>query len=192
MYRLPLVSLIAVLGSVVALSDVNKQCIADNNEAWSNDNLIGTWYLIWKFELFGGLVPSSSCPERNYTKPTADEIQQYKNKYNDPNLPYNVDDNPVLVKDQSVVDGLIIGHNIAKFYVLTPNTTMVLNMDGYAVDAYRLLTPKYIMYTQCALRGHVRWLMTSDRHAPVDEMEELIKNTPELNHLNSGQRFCAT
>lgn len=191
MYRLLLVSLLALFGSVVALSDVNKACIAENSEDWSNDNLIGTWYKIWKFTLFGGLVPSQSCLELIFTRPTPDIVQEYKNKYNDPALPYNIDDNPMLLNDGYHLDGLLFGHNIAKFFVLTPNTTGILNWDGYAVNAYRQLTPKYIMYTECALRGHTRWLLTNDRFAPVTEIEELIKITPELNRLDQ-QRYCAT
>lgn len=191
MYRLLLVSLLALFGSVVALSDVNKACIAENSEDWSNDNLIGTWYKIWKFTLFGGLVPSHTCPELIFTRPTPDIVQEYKNKYNDPALPYNIDDNPMLLNDGYHLDGLLFGHNIAKFFVLTPNTTALLNWDGYAVNAYRQLTPKYIMYTECALRGHTRWLLTNDRFAPVTEIEELIKITPELNRLDQ-QRYCAT
>ncbi|KOB75071.1 Uncharacterized protein OBRU01_08469 [Operophtera brumata] len=146
---------------------------------------------MWKFTLMGGMVPFVSCAELNFTKPTADIVQEYKNKYNDPDLPYNIDDNPVLVNDGYAVEGLVFGHNIAKFYVLTPNTTSPLNWDGYAVYAYRQLAPKYIMYTECALRGHSRWLLTTDRYAPVDEIQDLIKKTPELNHL-AGQRYCAT
>ncbi|KOB51887.1 Uncharacterized protein OBRU01_26958, partial [Operophtera brumata] len=162
MYRLLLVSYLALFGSVIALSDVNKECIAENSEAWSNDNLIGTWYKMWKFTLMGGMVPFVSCAEFNFTRPTADIVQEYKNKYNDPDLPYNIDNNPVLVNDGYAVEGLVFGHNIAKFYVLTPNTTSPLNWDGYAVYAYRQLAPKYIMYTECALRGHSRWLLTTD------------------------------
>lgn len=191
MYCVMLISLLALFGPVIALSDVNQQCITENSEPYSNDNLIGTVYMIWKFTLFGSMVPFQNCPERIFSRPSAVEIQEYKNKYNDPNQPFNIDDNPVKVTDGFNVDGMIFGHNIAKFYVLNPNSTMVLGWDEYVVNAYRQLTPKFIMYTECALRGHIRWLLTNDRYAPVEEIEEVIKNTPELSRMEQ-QRFCAT
>lgn len=195
MYRFLLVLLLAACVTAAVLSDVNQSCINENSEAWSNDHLVGAWYKIRKYTLFGGLVPSISCSAMNFTKPTGARLQEYKDKYNDPNQPFNLDHNPILVlSDDDRIerkdDAMVMGNNIAKFYILAPDNPMSLGWDNYKVDAYRILTPKYIMYSECAMRGNTRWLLSTDRSPPVDEVTQLAKNTPELARLEE-LRFCA-
>lgn len=189
MYQILAVTLLGLLTSAAALSDVYQQCIAENSDSFSNDILVGSWYEMYKFTLFGSPPASTWCTENIFTKPSAAVLAEYKAKYNDPNLPYSLDDNPVIRNDSYWV-GMVTGNNMAKFYVFDPKEAAVLS-DGYSVTAYRPLGNDYIMWHDCSLRGHTMMLYAKNRYAPVAEMEELIKNTSQLNRLFS-QRYCAT
>ncbi|XP_028039450.1 uncharacterized protein LOC114249929 [Bombyx mandarina] len=179
---------LACLVPAFALTDIDIKCMANNEEHLSNDRLLGTWYIMYTFSFMGGVIPTTACTNITITKPTAEDLQLFKDEYLAPGLPYSFEDNPVLsTKGQE--NGMLIGNNRAKFYVLKPNDGF-LNPFGYEVQAYQFLTEKFVMHTPCPLRGNRRMLLSNDRHATVEEMERVIKNTRELNILERN-RFCA-
>ncbi|XP_021195334.3 uncharacterized protein LOC110379847 [Helicoverpa armigera] len=178
---------ICVISTVYALSEVNEKCIAANNGSISNEFLIGTWHKVYLYKL-DGPVPTCTCPNVTFYKPTHAEIEEYRQKYKATELPQTIGDDAI-VADRGYIKGLILGQGEAKTYILDPKSAMILNMEGYEVYVYRRLSDKFVFFWRCALRGHSKWLMTNDRNATEEEIQQIIKDRPEVFN-KYGQRFC--
>lgn len=178
-----------VVATVLALTDVEKDCIAKNNSTtMSNDFLFGTWYKIYKF-IHLGPYPTCSCLNVTFSRPTEEELKGYRDKYGSVNLPHEIDDDAVL-EDINYMKGLLLGGSVTKTYIIDPESVMVNNLNGYEVNVYRRVNDKYMIYWQCALRGHVKWLLTRDPNAPEVELQKIIRDRPEIMYKDSGVRFC--
>uniref|UniRef100_A0A2A4K0S6 Lipocalin/cytosolic fatty-acid binding domain-containing protein n=1 Tax=Heliothis virescens TaxID=7102 RepID=A0A2A4K0S6_HELVI len=179
--------LISIFATVYALSDVNQQCIAANTGSISKDFLLGTWFKVYQFKIFGP-VPTCSCPNVTFYKPTQDELGEYREKYQKLELPNPIADDGI-VAEEAHYKGLISGQGETKTYLLDPRSAMVLNSEGYEVNVYRRLSDKFIFYWPCAMRGHEKWLLTNDRNATEEEMQQIIKDRPEVFNMEI-QRYC--
>lgn len=173
--------------TVIALSDVNTDCIARNNGTISNDVLLGTWYKIYNFMNLG-MYPTCSCPKVTFTRPTEEELRQYKEKYRSVDLPHEIGDD-ALVEDRSYVKGLVLGRAEAKTYIIDPESMMRSNEEGFEVYIFKHINDKYILFWHCSWRGAVQWLLTRDPKASEEEMQQIISDRPEIKY-KSGVRYC--
>lgn len=174
--------------TVIALSDVNTDCIASNNGTISNDFLLGTWYKIYKF-IHLGPYPTCSCPNVTFSRPTEEELRGYREKFRPIDLPHEIGDDAV-VADRGYIKGLVLGGAETKTYIIDPKSVIRSNEEGYEVHVFRRISDKYMLWWQCSLRGHEKWLLTRDRHAPEVEMKKIIWERPEVAHKENGVRYC--
>ncbi|XP_022834753.1 uncharacterized protein LOC111362322 [Spodoptera litura] len=169
---------VSVIVSVIALSDVNQNCMAKNNGTMPNEFLIGTWYLVYQFDHIGP-IPTCTCPNVTFTRPTEEELRGYREKYGRYDLPQNITEDS-LVADKGYIKGLLLGGLETKTYIIDPKSVMVGGPEGYEVMVYRRINEKFAFFWRCAMRGHVRWLMTNDRNATDEEMQLAIKGRREV------------
>ncbi|KAJ8723101.1 hypothetical protein PYW08_003013 [Mythimna loreyi] len=172
----------------LVLSDVNKDCIAKNNGTTSNDYLLGTWFKIYQFHHLGP-YPTCSCLNVTFNRPTNEEIRSYREKYNSVDLPNNIGEDAVVVDRKFYTKGLLLGNSEAKTYILDSHSAIRL-LEGYEVHVYKRINNKYMLFWQCCLRGHVKWLLTRDQNSSEAEMQQIIRDTPEITHKNTGVRYC--
>ena len=176
------------VATVLALSDVNTDCIARNNGTIPNDFLLGTWYKIYNF-IHLGPYPTCSCPNVTFTRPTVEELREYREKFRTIDLPHAIGDDAV-VADRGYIKGLVLGGAETKTYIIDPHSVMRSNEEGYEVYVFRRINDKYMLFWQCCLRGHVKWLLTRDRHALESEMQKIIRERPEVTYKANGVRYC--
>ncbi|CAH0719791.1 unnamed protein product, partial [Brenthis ino] len=189
MFRLfNLFVILIYLTYVVSLSDVDRACANTYSDAASNDDLLGTWYDVFKFAHNLNLPPSSSCRESVVTRANQSEVQRYSEAYR-LNNPYSFDDNPVLINDNFFF-GMLMGKTATRFYVSDPNTTFYRE-DSYEARVYRRINDEYMLFHRCAMRGNVKWLLSKKRNPSTAELNEVIKSIePEVRDFQT-QRFCA-
>lgn len=181
-------TVLSITVTVIALSEVNTDCIAKNNGTISNDYLLGTWFKIYQFHHLGP-IPTCSCPNVTITRPTEEELREYTEKFRTVDLPHKIGDNAVVV-DRGYIKGLVLGSSEAKTYIIDPHSKMRSNLEGYEVYVYKRVNNKYMLFWQCCLRGHVKWLVTRDRNAPEAEMQKIIWDRPEITYKTTGVRYC--
>ncbi|CAH0682939.1 unnamed protein product [Spodoptera exigua] len=172
------VTAVSIIVSVMALSDVNQRCIAENNGTMSNDFLLGTWYFVYEFNHIGP-IPTCTCPYITFTRPTEEELSKYRAKFDSYDLPHKITEDS-LVADNGYVKGLVLGGLETKTYIIDPNNAMGSGAEGYEVYVYRRINEKFAFFWRCAMRGHVRWLMTNDRNATEEEKQLAIKDRSEV------------
>lgn len=172
---------------VISLSDVDRACANTYSDAASNDDLLGTWYDVYKFSLNLNLPPTSTCRESVVTRANQSEVQRYSKAYRLDN-PYSFDDNPVLMNDDYFF-GMLMGKTETRFYIYDPNT-IFYQEDRYEARVYRKVNEEYMLYHRCAMRGHEKWLVSKKRNPSTAELNEVIKSIePEVRNLQT-QRFC--
>ncbi|KAF9417560.1 hypothetical protein HW555_005390 [Spodoptera exigua] len=172
------VTAVSIIVSVMALSDVNQRCIAENNGTISNDFLLGTWYFVYQFDHIGP-IPTCTCPNTTFTRPTEEELSGYRAKYGSYDLPHKITEDS-LVADRGYIKGLILGGLETKTYIIDPKSVMSSGPEGYEVYVYRRINEKFAFFWRCAMRGHVRYLMTNDRNATEEEKQLAIKDRSEV------------
>ncbi|XP_073955093.1 uncharacterized protein [Choristoneura fumiferana] len=170
-----------------AMKTVNY-CIHMNNETLSSNQLSGTWYSVYKFALTLNLVDTSECPMNIFTKPTKEELDEYKTKYDIKNETFSFDDYPLLVWDGRL-KGIVVGNTKAKYYFLEPKSTMRLS-GMYEVMVFRPISDEYLIFYECSLRGHVKWLWSRRNNQTDEEIVNVVKGIKEVANKET-QRFCA-
>ena len=174
--------------TVLALSDVNTDCIARNNGTISNDFLLGTWYKIYNFINFGS-YPTCSCPTMKFMRATEEDLRAYRGKYSSMDLPHAIGEDAAVI-DRGYVKGLVLGGAETKTYIIDPESVMRSNDEGYEVYVFRRINDKYMLFWQCGWRGAVQWLLTRDQNAPEEELQKIISERPEITHKKNGVRYC--
>lgn len=189
----PLIALVFIffVKYSLSLSEVDQECVnrRTNRESFNNDELLGKWYRIIHFN---PAMNSSSefCKRVTFTKANQDEISRYKAKYNSQTVPYNLDDNPVLVKDTSgLCDGMLVGYKRAKFFVMDPNIHAFLP-EGYSAQVYIPLSDKFVLFYECSLRRIMIDLLSREKHPSENELKAVIAKVRDLKHMPQA-RFCA-
>ncbi|KAF9801984.1 hypothetical protein SFRURICE_004235 [Spodoptera frugiperda] len=186
--RIICVTAFCTIASVISLSDVNQNCMAKNNGTTTNDYLIGTWYFVYQFDHIGP-IPTCTCPNITFTRPTEEGLSGYRAKYGRYDLPHNITEDSLVADKGYHMKGLLLGGLETKTYILDPKSHMIGGLDGYEVMVYRRIDEKFAFFWRCALRGHVRWLMTKDRNATDEEMQLAIKDRREV--FNKGiRKYC--
>ncbi|XP_047531412.1 uncharacterized protein LOC125067077 [Vanessa atalanta] len=180
----------AVFGNVIALTEVEQACINTYSEPLDNDFLIGTWYDVYKFAIILNLIPSSSCVKTVITKAPPSDVQRYVDAYKLEN-PYSFNDNPILLdRHNGQFKSMIMGHNQAKFLVYDPETTYFLE-DRYEARVYMKVNDDYMLFHQCSLRGHQKWLLSRKNSTTIEELDAVLKSIQsEVRNLET-QRYCA-
>ncbi|XP_046978200.1 uncharacterized protein LOC124543918 [Vanessa cardui] len=180
----------AVFGNAIASAEVEQACINTYSEPFDNDFLIGTWYEVYKFAFFLNLVPSLTCTKIVITKANSSEVQRYIDAYESEN-PFSFDDNPILMdRSNGQFKGMIMGNNQAKFFIYDPKSVFFWE-DRYDARVYMKVNDDYMLYHQCALRGHQKWLLSRKNSTTVEELDAVIKSIQsEVRNLET-QRFCA-
>lgn len=178
------VLLIKVVFSEVTLLDkamgTVNYCIYMNNGTLSSNQLSGIWYAVYKFALMSNLVGTSECPTVTFTKPTKEEVDKYKAKYDIKNEPFSFDDDPLLVSERDgKLKGIVVGHTSAKYYFLEPKSVMRLS-GMYEVKAYRPVSDEYLIFYDCSLRGHVKWLWSKRNNQTDEEIDRVVAGIKEV------------
>ena len=171
-----------------SLTEVQQDCIKKYSSSASNDDLIGTWYSVYKFALFLNLLPSSTCPNTTIVKANRSEIQRYSEAYG-PDNPYSFNDNAVLVNEDNSFYGMLMGNTQTRFYVFDP-TSVFHKKDRVDAKVYLKINDDYMLYHNCALRGHERWLLSRRRDQTTEEIEQVLKSiSSEVGRMET-QRYC--
>ncbi|XP_046977910.1 uncharacterized protein LOC124543689 [Vanessa cardui] len=186
----PIIIVFVIFGYVIALTDVEQACINRYSEPLDNNFLIGTWYEVYKFALFLNLVPSPSCVKIVITKASPSDVQRYINAYRLEN-PYSFDDNPILLdRYHGKFKGMVIGHKQAKFFVYDPESVFFSELK-YDARVYMKVNDDYMLFLQCSLRGHQKWLLSRKNSTTVEELDAVIKSIhPHVINMET-QKFCA-
>lgn len=166
-----------------------KYCIAINNRTQNTEDLVGTWYTIYKYVY--GITPNGGdyCATTTLTKPTREELDAYKTKYNLTNETFTFNDGAVLSSQlQGKLKGLFVGNKTAKYYFLDTKSSMRL-MGMYEVVTFKPINNDYLIFYQCNMRGHVKYLWSRKRDQTEDELEKALQGVYELAGL-SKQRYC--
>lgn len=192
----PLVVLLSVTTNVLChtLSDTSRQCIATYNKDFDNELLIGKWYYVYKFSLFLNLLPSSSCKEVSFERPTAEDLTDYKNYFNKDEMPYSFADDSIEFSvlnsgstGNKFFNGLFLGGREAKFFIRHPVNKA--DPETYDVRVFRYINDDYLIHEECALRGHTRWLISRKRNPTDEELQTIINSQYDLRRLES-QKYC--
>ncbi|XP_075982455.1 uncharacterized protein LOC142980761 [Anticarsia gemmatalis] len=187
--------ILSILTVAFGSLELFTQCTDTYKETIQRDYLLGDWYLVYEFTLFGTTLPSINCPNSTFTIPTAEEIKAYKDKYDSAGFPFTIDDNSVLYEENknsqytSAKVGLYAGDAEAKYFVLDPKSPGLLNMYGYEVEIYNRVNDNFMFYQRCAMRGHHRMLFSRNKDAPHEEMLAIINSHPEVKRMNA-RRYC--
>ncbi|XP_072932994.1 uncharacterized protein [Epargyreus clarus] len=184
------VVLLAAFGSSLCLSEIQRKCVETFDEELSNDFLLGTWYFMVKFILFGSLVPTTRCSTSILQKANTTEIERYKNEYWTADIPYSFDDNPLHEHEHTGFqpEGLVIGNKQAKFHIMDPATHF--HRPLYELRVYQRLTDDFVLYHDCTSRGNVMWLLSKKRNPTNEELQAIIQTRPELVRMDQ-HRHCS-
>ncbi|XP_028165201.1 uncharacterized protein LOC114356308 [Ostrinia furnacalis] len=183
--------LILFVHQISTLSDVDEQCVnkKTNKVLFNSELMLGQWFKVVSF------TPSLDfrteyCNRINFTKPTQEEMASYKQKYNNQSAPYNIDENPVRVKDSStLIDGMIVGGTRAKFYLLDPKSVLG-DIDGYVAQVYRPINEKFVLTYDCRLRLNFIDLLSREKIPKEEELKAAIAKVKNLKKMGR-YRFCA-
>ncbi|CAH2084411.1 unnamed protein product [Euphydryas editha] len=157
LYFINILLVFSILQTVVSLNYVEEECVNTYTDDLDNDFLIGTWYEIYKFTSVH-LLPSHACTSIVITKPSRTEVQKYVDAYKLDN-PFSFDDNPVLLERDGRWKGMILGRKTVKFFIYDPDTTSY-KPDFYGAKVYEKVNDDYILFQECNMRGHMKWLLS--------------------------------
>lgn len=171
------------------LSELEERCIKDYPKNFENEFLIGTWYHVVTFSLFINPLPTSQCSYYQVSKTNQTERDRYKDAYTLDN-PYSLDDNPYhVVRSTEDHFGVIMGNKQTKFYVFDPKS-FYFKKDLYKVHIFeRTKFDEFIIYHECNMRGHTKYLWSRKRQPTNEEVKAIIDSDPDLKN-KVAKRFC--